>query len=310
MNWPMNLENINGILNLYKPNGITSQTAVNVAKRICGVKKAGHCGTLDPQATGVLPIMLGEAVKLSEFLVEHDKHYKAELVLGKETDTEDTTGVVMTEYTGALPGFEQIKAAVASFVGDYMQTPPMYSALKINGMKLVDLARDGVEVKREPRKIAIYSASVSENNGGLYLDVHCSRGTYIRTLCADIGKKLGCGACMGGLERTKVGRFDIKNTITLEKLRELTHEDIQNLITPIDEAVDFFSAVRINDYSSRLIKNGCAVDIRKLRLNAPDNSIFRLYDSNGFFGIGIVEKHDDILALRQKKLFFSSPSST
>ena len=115
---------------------------------------------------------------------------------------------------------------------------------------------------------------------------------------------------MGGLERTKVGRFDIKNTVTLEKLRELTHEDIQKLVTPIDEAVDFFPAVRINDYSSRLIKNGCAVDIRKLRLNAPDNSIFRLYDSNGFFGIGIVEKHEDILALRQKKLFFGSPSST
>ncbi len=299
----MNSRSINGILNLYKPKGITSQTAVNVAKRICGVKKAGHCGTLDPQATGVLPVMLGEASKLSEFLVEHDKHYKATLVLGKETDTEDVTGTVLKEYEGPLPDIKQIEDVVSSFVGEYMQIPPMYSALKVDGLKLVNLARDGVQIEREPRKVIVHSASVSENEGTFYIDVRCSRGTYIRTLCADIGKKLGCGACMGELERVSVGRFGIEDTITLEGLRELTRDEIAARLTPIDSAVDFFPAARINDFSARLIKNGCAVEIRKLRLRALPDDIFRLYDSNGFFGIGIVEKHGESITLRQKKLF-------
>ncbi len=306
----MNSTNINGILNLYKPSGITSQTAVRVAKRICGAEKAGHCGTLDPQATGVLPIMLGEAVKISEFLVEHDKHYRATLILGKETDTEDSTGSVLNEYSGSLPSFDEVQEVVKSFVGDYMQVPPMYSALKVDGVKLVNLARNGVKVEREPRKVTIYSASASNDKGAIRLDVKCSRGTYIRTLCADIGRKLGCGACMGELERASVGRFSIDTAVTLEQLREMNREDITSLLTPIDSAVDFFPAAKINDFSARLIKNGCAVDIKKLRLDVKSGEHLRLYDSSGFFAVGITEMRDNTTVLRQKKLFFSTPAST
>jgi len=306
----MNSTSINGILNLYKPSGITSQTAVRVAKRICGAEKAGHCGTLDPQATGVLPIMLGEAVKISEFLVEHDKHYKATLILGKETDTEDLTGMVLSEHDGALPTFDEVQRAVDSFVGDYMQVPPMYSALKVDGIKLVNLARDGVQIEREPRKVTVYSASVSDDDGVIGLDVRCSRGTYIRTLCADIGKKLGCGACMGELERASVGRFSIAAAVTLEQLRKMSRDEIASLLTPIDSAVDFFPAAKINDFSARLIKNGCAVDIKKLRLDVKSGEYLRLYDSSGFFAVGITEKRDNTTVLRQKKLFFSTSAST
>ena len=311
MNWQMNSTSINGVLNLYKPKGITSQTAVRVAKRICGVEKAGHCGTLDPQATGVLPIMLGEAVKISEYLVEHDKHYRAVLILGKETDTEDITGNVLHEHNGALPSFEEVVNAVASFVGEYMQVPPMYSALKVDGIKLVNLARDGVNVEREPRRVTVYEASVTENDSGEFLlDVRCSRGTYIRTLCADIGKKLGCGACMGELERASVGRFDINASVTLEQLREMERSDIASLVTPIDAAIDFFPAFRINDFSARLIRNGCAVDIRKLRIRPQCEELFRLYDSGGFFAIAIAEKRGEITSVRQKRLFFINTAST
>ncbi len=306
----MNSKKINGILNLNKPQGITSQTAVRVAKRICGAEKAGHCGTLDPQATGVLPIMLGEAVKISEYLVEHDKHYRAELVLGMETDTEDTTGSILNQFQGELPAFQAVSDAVKSFIGEYMQTPPMYSALKVDGVKLVDLARDGVTVERQPRKITVYSAVLTEENGVFWLDVHCSRGTYIRTLCADIGKKLGCYACMGQLERASVGRFSINQAVSLEQLREMTGDEIQSILTPIDVAVDFFPALKINDFSARLIKNGCAVDIRKMRLDVEADKYFRLYDSNGFFAIGYTEIRDETTVLRQKKLFSSTDSST
>ena len=187
----------------------------------------------------------------------------------------------------------------------------MYSALKVDGIKLVNLARDGVNVEREPRKVTVYEASVTENDSGEFLlDVRCSRGTYIRTLCADIGKKLGCGACMGELERASVGRFDINASVTLEQLREMERSDIASLVTPIDAAIDFFPAFRINDFSARLIRNGCAVDIRKLRIRPQCEELFRLYDSGGFFAIAIAEKRGEITSVRQKRLFFINTAST
>ncbi len=306
----MNSTNINGILNLYKPKGLTSQTAVRVAKRVCSAVKAGHCGTLDPEATGVLPVMLGEAVKISEYLVEHDKHYRAVLVLGKETDTQDITGNVTYEYDGKLPDFEKIKEVVSSFVGEYMQVPPMYSALKVDGVKLCNLAREGVTVEREARPVTVYSAVAKQLGGETVIDVHCSRGTYIRTLCEDIGKRLGCGGCMGALERASVGKFAIENSYTLEQLKEMTKEEIASILLPIDEAIDFIPKLNVNDFFARLIKNGCAVDTKKLKVNASDGELFRLYDKNGLFGIGIAKTDGEITAIKQKRLFFNNSAST
>ncbi len=306
----MNSTNINGILNLYKPKGLTSQTAVRVAKRVCSAVKAGHCGTLDPEATGVLPVMLGEAVKISEYLVEHDKHYRAVLVLGKETDTQDITGNVTYEYDGLLPDFEKIKEVVSSFVGEYMQVPPMYSALKVDGVKLCNLAREGVTVEREARPVTVYSAVAKQLGGETVIDVHCSRGTYIRTLCEDIGKRLGCGGCMGALERASVGKFAIENSYTLEQLKEMTKEEIASILLPIDEAIDFIPKLNVNDFFARLIKNGCAVDTKKLKVNASDGELFRLYDKNGLFGIGIAKTDGEITAIKQKRLFFNNSAST
>lgn len=306
----MNSTNINGILNLYKPKGLTSQTAVRVAKRVCSAVKAGHCGTLDPEATGVLPVMLGEAVKVSEYLVEHDKHYRAVLVLGKETDTQDITGNVTYEYDGLLPDFEKIKEVVSSFVGEYMQVPPMYSALKVDGVKLCNLAREGVTVEREARPVTIYSADAKQLGGEIVIDVHCSRGTYIRTLCEDIGKRLGCGGCMGALERASVGRFAIENSYTLEQLKEMTKDEIASILVPIDEAIDFIPRLDVNDFFARLIKNGCAVDTKKLKVNTNGGELFRLYDKNGLFAIGIAETNGDITTIKQKRLFFNNTAST
>ena len=176
-----------GIVNFYKPTGMTSQTAVNIVKRLTGAKKAGHCGTLDPLACGVLPVMLGNAVKASEYLTDHDKTYIAGIKLGVTTDSGDITGAVINRFEGRLPTFEEFSEATKRFAGEIMQTPPMYSALKRDGKKLVDLARQGITVEREARKITVYSIIPFEKEDGFYKTVSCSRGTYIRTLCGDIG---------------------------------------------------------------------------------------------------------------------------
>ena len=212
---------MNGVLNLFKPAGITSHAAVSAVRRLYGAPKAGHCGTLDPMAAGVLPVMLGSAVKLSEYLVEHDKRYRASILLGVRTDTQDSTGAVTARCDGPLPGAEAVRQAAARFVGRIRQTPPMYSALKRDGKKLVDLARSGIEIERESREVTVDSIDVSERDGEIFLDVRCGRGTYIRTLCDDIGELLGCHACMHSLERTAVGRFSASDAYTLDRLREL-----------------------------------------------------------------------------------------
>ena len=168
---------MNGVLNLFKPAGITSHAAVSAVRRLYGAPKAGHCGTLDPMAAGVLPVMLGSAVKLSEYLVEHDKRYRASILLGVRTDTQDSTGAVTARCDGPLPGAEAVRQAAARFVGRIRQTPPMYSALKRDGTKLVDLARSGIEIERESREVTVDSIDVSERDGEIFLDVRCGRGT-------------------------------------------------------------------------------------------------------------------------------------
>ena len=201
---------LNGIIIIDKEPGFTSHDVVAKMRGICGQRKIGHTGTLDPAATGVLPVCLGSATKLCDMLADRDKEYVAELLLGVETDTQDTTGRVLRESkVSVVP--EQIRECAASFVGELMQVPPMYSALKVNGKKLYELAREGREIERRPRPVTVHELEIL----GLQLPVVrmrvvCSKGTYIRTLCADIGEKLGCGGTMQSLRRTRVGSFSLE----------------------------------------------------------------------------------------------------
>ena len=227
------MNNANGIIVIDKPSGITSHNCISKLRYLLKQRKIGHCGTLDPMASGVLPIMIGSAVKASEFLVDHDKRYFAGIKLGITTTTEDISGSVINEYKGNLPDYSEFARVAKEFEGEIMQTPPMYSALKVGGVKLLDLAREGVTIERKARKINIYSCNPIEQDGEFYLDVACSRGTYIRTLCADIGEKLGCGACMSSLVRTEVGVFKREDAIVFDDLNDMSPEEILSHLIPL-----------------------------------------------------------------------------
>ena len=197
---------INGIVNIYKEKGYTSHDVVAVLRKVVGQKKIGHTGTLDPDATGVLPVCLGRATKVCELLTDHDKTYEALLLLGKTTDTQDISGEVLEERDPGNLTEEEVRSCIESFIGEYDQIPPMYSALKVNGKKLYELAREGKTVERKSRKVQIHGIRILEMNlPHVRMEVDCSKGTYIRTLCHDIGEKLRVGGCMEELERTKVG---------------------------------------------------------------------------------------------------------
>ncbi len=292
---------VDGVVNFYKPCGMTSQRAVNIVKKLFSAAKAGHCGTLDPDACGVLPVMLGSAVKLSEYLVDHDKSYTARLALGFCTDTGDITGSV-TARTCVLPGPDELLAAAKSFEGGYMQTPPMYSALKVNGVKLVDAARRGAEIERAPRFVAINRIEIS--GGGEYaaLRVECSRGTYIRTLCEDIAKKAGTLGCMASLERTRVGGFNASESVRLETLQNASAKELAAFIIPPEDVLPQFEKVVLPPFYEKLVRNGCAVDIKKFAPGLECGATFRLYGENGFFGIGETFGFDTNVLLKHKKI--------
>ena len=230
---------LHGIINIYKEAGFTSHDVVAKMRGICRQKKIGHTGTLDPQAVGVLPVCLGSGTKLCDMLTDKDKEYVAELLLGRTTDTQDTTGTTLEEKPVAVTE-EEIRKIIMGFVGDYMQVPPMYSALKVNGKKLYELARAGKEVERQARPVTILDIEIIEINLPVVkMRVACSKGTYIRTLCADIGEKAGCGGCMQSLKRTKVGRFDVKDAVTLSQLEELRDkEELQSVLFSVEGAFE------------------------------------------------------------------------
>jgi len=295
---------LNGIININKPKDITSQTAVTRVKRLLNLKKAGHSGTLDPLATGVLPIMIGTAAKASPWLTGHNKRYIAGVKLGIETDSEDITGNVINEYAGPLPSFEEFKNAAESFIGKINQIPPMYSALKRDGKKLVDLARQGIVIERKAREIQIFSINTFCDDNLFFIDVACSKGTYIRTLCADIGKKLGCGATMNSLKRTQVGSFTIADSVTLEQIEKMNPQQIKDILIDTETVFTEYDIIKLPDFFNRLFKNGAPIDIRKLGLkDIAENRIFRIYDEKGFFALGEVIKIDGNLVLKVKKFF-------
>lgn len=288
---------INGIINFYKPAGMTSQTAVNIVKRLTCAKKAGHCGTLDPIACGVLPIMLGNAVKASEFLTDHDKTYIAGITFGYTTDSGDITGNVLSRTEGNIPDFNAFSQAACKFTGEIMQVPPMYSALKRDGQKLVDLARRGITVEREARKITVYSIKPFETEKGYFLEVACSRGTYIRTLCEDIGNVLGCGAVMNSLERTVVGDFS--------KVDSFTEEDIKNgnyTVIPTENVFPYEKLV-LPEFFDKLFSNGQPIYVKKLGMDPELWTKYRVYGKNGFYAIGEIAEKDGEKVLKCTKFF-------
>lgn len=292
-----------GAVIVYKEQNMSSQGAVSRLKRILGEKKAGHTGTLDPLATGVLPILVGRGVKASEYILTEDKHYRTTLLLGITTDTEDITGSILTECD-EIPDEATVRSAVQGMVGEIEQVPPMYSAIKIGGRKLYDLAREGKTVEREARLITVYSIDCEKLSEKEYaLDVHCSKGTYIRTLCADIGKALGCGGTMKTLERTECAGFTLKDAHTLDEIEKMSEEEREALIIPTKNLFPTVESITLSPFFTRLARCGVEIYLKKINIEAEVGKRFKLFDESGFFALGEVREFDDGLAIKPIKQF-------
>ena len=277
----------NGLINVYKEPGFTSLDAVAVLRGILKQKKIGHTGTLDPAAEGVLMVCLGNATKLCSFLEDKDKEYECKMLLGTTTDTEDTTGKVLTEKNVDCSDEEIIKA-INSFAGDIKQVPPMYSALKKDGKKLYELARAGIEIEREARDIKIYSIEIKEIAVPyVTFTVKCSKGTYIRSLCRDIGEKLGCGGCMEHLKRTAVSFFEEKDSLRLSQIEELAKEGkIDDFILKTEEVFKDLDSLNVLPESKRIIDNGNPLlidNVKELSAEPEDGKMYRVYNAEGDF---------------------------
>lgn len=293
----------NGVVIINKEIGPTSQGVVNRVKRIYGASKAGHTGTLDPMATGVLPVLLERGVKASEFMLTSDKHYVATLLLGITTDTEDVTGEVMSESED-IPAEAEVLSAIESFVGEYMQTPPMYSALKVGGKKLCDLAREGVTVEREPRRVTIHSLTAEKINEREYtLDVRCSKGTYIRTLCADIGAHLGCGGTMKTLCRASASGFSLSDAHTIGELENMTDAEREACVFPVEYIFRHLDEVKLPSFFARLAHSGLEIYLKKINLDLPLGARVRLSDADGFFALGEVREFEQGRAIKPIRQF-------
>ncbi len=294
-----------GVVIVDKHEGVTSHDIVFKIRKLFGTKKVGHTGTLDPMATGVLPILIGRTAKASEYLLAEDKAYEATIQLGITTDTEDISGKVLTKCD-SLPTKEQFFEACAHFVGDIMQTPPMYSALKVNGQKLVDLARKGIEIERQARQIHIGSIVpevIDEKSGTYRISVECSKGTYIRTLCADIGAYLGCGATMSALRRTKSGNFTINYAHTIADIEKMSENERASLLMPTESLFEELEAVHLSDFYAKLCRSGCEIYQRKIGTGIALGTRVRICDNNGFFALGEVREYPDGTAIKAIKLF-------
>lgn len=281
-----------GIIPLKKGENITSFFAVNKVRRIIGEKKCGHTGTLDPNATGVLPIAVGGATRFIELLPTHKKAYKATFKTGFCTDTLDIWGTV-TETFDKEVSFEEIEKATAGFKGEIMQLPPMYSAIKRDGVRLYELARQGIEVERTPRKCEIFELSVSESENGEYsLFCECSAGTYIRTLINDIGEKLGCGATMTSLCRTFACGVELSECFTLEELDELKEKgEIEKAIIPLEKLLLEYPEIHVTENQAKRFSNGGSLMRNRLR-NLEGNGIYRVYGNGELLGLGELTETD------------------
>lgn len=292
---------MNGVILINKPLGKTSHDLVYEARRLSGVKKVGHTGTLDPMAEGVLPVCIGNATKAADMLTASDKGYRAQLVLGMMTDTQDAEGEILSEC-GVFLEKEEIEKAIKSFEGEIEQIPPMYSAIKVGGKKLYELAREGIEIERKPRKVTIKSINISEidmENYTVTIDVFCSKGTYIRSLCEDIGIKLGVGAYMNTLVRTRSGMFTIDQCKKVEELRDLKEKgELEKVLIPTSELFSDYPKIVLNKKQSELAQNGVKIIYGDL----VEGASYRLYSNENKF-LCISEYIDGKLKL--KKAFWN-----
>lgn len=300
---------INGVINVYKEPGFTSHDVVAKLRGILKQKKIGHMGTLDPNAVGVLPVCLGKATKLCDILSEKDKTYNATLLLGLDTDTQDTSGEVISKAdTDSIMELSEDKVfeTIKSYIGDYEQIPPMFSAIKIGGEKLYNLARRGEVIERPARHCRIIDITVTKMElPRVDLHVTCSKGTYIRTLCHDIGKDLGVGGCMEKLVRTKVERFSVEDSITLKQIEEFRDNNtLEDYITPVDEMLGNYSKCMVSKGAEKLVYNGNIFTSGNtfLKMNHEDGQIVRVYTSEGEF-IGLYKFNSEKQIYKPVKMF-------
>lgn len=299
------LQEPSGVLIVNKHAGVTSHDIVNRVRRLYHTRRVGHTGTLDPMATGVLVILIGRAAKASEYLATDKKTYRAGLRLGLQTDTEDITGTVLTT-SDTLPTQEELASVLPRFRGNIQQIPPMYSALKVDGKKLVDLAREGIVIERKPRPIEIFEllAHPTETHQDYVLDVTCSGGTYIRTLCADIGNALGCGGVMTSLERTETGGFGIEIAQTLAALEEMSDEERLSLLIPTERLFQSYPALPLPAFFEKLCRSGCEIYLKKLKVDLDIGTRVRLCrEDKSFFALGDVREYSNGLAVKAIKTF-------
>lgn len=285
---------MNGIIPIDKPAGITSFGAVARMRKILNQKKIGHAGTLDPMATGVLPILVGSATRFLDFLPSSDKRYTALIKLGFETNTLDTTGEIIAESDKKI-NREQLEEVLKGFLGKIDQIPPMYSAVQKDGVRLYELARKGVEVQRESREVTIYSLNLldfNEKEQEFSLDISCSKGTYIRTLADDIGKKAGCGACLAGLRRTEAAGFKLGACYTLEEVAEYAAENrIEKRLVPIEDALGFYPAVYVSQKQAVRFSNGGELELIRLKGKYEDG-VYRIFSPDDTF-LGLARANNE-----------------
>ena len=296
-----------GIINVYKEKGFTSFDVVAKLRGILRTKKIGHTGTLDPDAEGVLPVCIGRATKVCDILPDKDKVYEAVMLLGVETDTQDTSGEILKELPVEVSE-DAVREAILSFVGEYAQVPPMYSALKVNGKKLYELAREGKTVERKARNVQIFSIDILEMDlPRVRMSVHCSKGTYIRTLCHDIGGMLGCGGCMEKLLRTKVGVFELADTLKLSEIDQLAKEGlVEEKIISVDELFDDYVKVWMKKEFDVVVHNGNRIQKRMFEQKLDSNAErLRVYDSENTF-IGIFEYSKERNDYKPVKMFYEN----
>lgn len=298
---------LDGVLNIYKEKGYTSHDVVAKMRGILRQKKIGHTGTLDPDAEGVLPVCLGKGTRLCDMLTDHSKVYRAVLLLGIDTDTQDISGQIL-EKRPVEENPEQVLEVIKGFIGPYDQIPPMYSALKVDGKRLYELARAGKTVERQARPVVIHDITVeSMELPRVTMTVSCSKGTYIRTLCHDIGEKLGCGGCMEALMRTRVGRFELKDSISLKELEKIRDEErLGEYLVSVEEMFLDQSKVSALPEADSLVHNGNPVKPELVKVEwdqrYTDQQLFRMYDSDQQF-LGVYRYEEDRKWLKPWKMF-------
>lgn len=300
---------IHGVLNVYKEAGFTSHDVVAKLRGIVKQKKIGHTGTLDPDATGVLPVCLGKATRLCDMLTDETKTYETVLLLGQSTDTQDIGGTVLKRAEPETDP-EKIRSCIQKFVGEYQQIPPMYSALKVNGKKLYELAREGIEVERKPRKVQFHEIEILKiESPNIWMRVTCSKGTYIRTLCHDIGEALGCHGCMAKLVRTRVGRFELSESKKLSEIEAyVKNQELEKLLVPVDAMFSCYPYIMVKPEADLLVYNGNPLKASMLAEErvTEDSGKIRIYTSSGEF-VGIYQYDTARKIWKPEKMFLERP---